>query len=147
MTNKDAHNAEARLTLCSQLDDLKLVWPWVDDLAAKHAISDKVQYAIDLCLEEALSNIIRHGYAGEPNNAITVSFTCDGTNGLTFIIEDNAPHFAPPPPANYRDSHEAIEEVEPGGLGISLMRKFAGTLAYEELPDGNRLTIGFPFAK
>ena len=27
--------------------------------------------------------------------------------------------------------------------GIRLMRKFAGSLAYQRLPGGNRLTIGF----
>jgi anti-sigma regulatory factor (Ser/Thr protein kinase) len=30
-----------------------------------------------------------------------------------------------------------------GGQGIRLMRKFAGSLAYQRLPGGNRLTMGF----
>lgn len=147
MPNIDAHNTEARLTLRSQLEDLKLVLPWVDALAAKHGIPAKVRYAIDLCLEEVLTNIIRHGYAGVPNQPITVSFSLDGENGLTFIVADNAPHFAPLAPVEPQESPAAIEEVNPGGLGIRLLRRFAGTLAYEQLPDGNRLTIGFPAAK
>ena len=37
----------------------------------------------------------------------------------------------------------SIDQLQVGGQGIRLMRKFAGSLAYQRLPGGNRLTIGF----
>jgi anti-sigma regulatory factor (Ser/Thr protein kinase) len=37
----------------------------------------------------------------------------------------------------------SVEDVKPGGLGIQLMKKFATTVNYEQLPGGNRLTLGF----
>jgi anti-sigma regulatory factor (Ser/Thr protein kinase) len=140
------HTAEARLALESRLADLARVWPWVDALAAEHAIPADTRYAIDLCLEEALSNIIRHGYAGEPGHAITVSFTPRGPKGFTFIIRDNAPPFAPGEPAETSCAPVSLDQIELGGLGIRLMRKFAGALVYEPLADGNRLTLSFPVA-
>ena len=70
-----AHKADARLTLTSRLADLALVRPWVDALAVEHALPQDTVFAIHLCLEEALSNIIRHGYGGEPNHAITIEIT------------------------------------------------------------------------
>jgi anti-sigma regulatory factor (Ser/Thr protein kinase) len=144
-----AHKAEARLTLKSQLEDLSLVWPWVDTLARVHAIPDDTHFAIHLCLEEVLSNIIRHGYRGDPNQTITIRFIPDGTNELTFIIEDNAPPFSPIQPADPREASAparelTLDELEPGGQGLRLLRRFAGTLAYEQLAGGNRLTITFP---
>jgi anti-sigma regulatory factor (Ser/Thr protein kinase) len=136
--------AEARLTLRGQLADLTLVSPWVEALAAKHGISGETRFAIDLCLEEALSNIVRHGYQGEPGHAIAVTFAVRTGGGLTFTVEDHAPPFAPSEEAELGDAPASIEELQPGGRGIQLMRRFAGSLAWERLPDGNRLTITFP---
>ena len=121
------------------------MWPWVDALAAEYGLSGETHYAINLCLEEALSNIIRHGYSGQPDHAITIDFTSLGTS-LTFTIEDQAPHFTPMEPADSRPA-ASIEEYQPGGLGVPLMRRFAGTLHWEPLPHGNRLTIGFAAAR
>jgi anti-sigma regulatory factor (Ser/Thr protein kinase) len=144
-----APKAAARLTLRSRLTDLKLVWDWVEALALEHSISPDTRYAIDLCLEEALSNIIRHGYCGEPNHAIDISFAGDGKKGLTFIIVDDAPHFAPGQPLGRDETpmpgHEMKpDELNPGGHGLQLLRRFAGSLAWERLPGGNRLTMTFP---
>jgi anti-sigma regulatory factor (Ser/Thr protein kinase) len=147
MTENLAHKAETRLTLESRLADLARVWPWVDELAAEYGIPADTRYAIDLCLEEALSNIIRHGYAGEPGHDIAICFTPRGENGLTFSIRDHAPPFAPGEPAESWEAPASIDQIEAGGQGIRLMRKFAGALAYEQLPDGNRLTISFPVAR
>jgi anti-sigma regulatory factor (Ser/Thr protein kinase) len=143
MPHTHGNNAEAQLTLRSQLADLALVWPWVDALAIENKIPDNTRFGIDLCLEEALSNVIRHGYRGEPDHSITVNFTVDEITGLTFTIEDQAPPFAPVEPPELQETR-SLEEITPGGQGIRLMLRFARTLVYEQLPNGNRLTLGFP---
>jgi anti-sigma regulatory factor (Ser/Thr protein kinase) len=64
---------------------------------------------------------------------------------LVFTVEDHAPAFDPlaPSAVNEIPAPTSIDRLQVGGQGIRLMRKFAGTLAYQRLPDGNRLTIGF----
>ena len=134
---------QQRLTLQSQLDELSRLWPWIEALAAEYAIPADMQFAIQLCLEEALSNIIRHGYLGEPNHPITVDCcTPAGTHELVFTVEDHAPAFDPLQVAEI-PAPTSIDELQVGGQGIRLMRKFAGSLAYQRLLIGNRLTIGF----
>jgi serine/threonine-protein kinase RsbW len=145
MPGKCAHKADARLTLKSQLAELSRVWPWVDALAAEYNLPGETHFAINLCFEEALSNIICHGYRGQPDHSITIDFTSNGTS-LTFTIEDQAPPYAPAEPADSQPP-ASIEEYRPGGLGLQLMRRFAGTLRWEPLPHGNRLTIGFTVAQ
>jgi anti-sigma regulatory factor (Ser/Thr protein kinase) len=144
MPQDDATVAEKQLALRSRLEDLKQVWPWVNALAAEYAFPADTRFAIDLCLEEGLSNIIRHGYAGDPDHTIAVTFSVNDLTGLTFTILDNAPHFAPDLSSAQELTPASIEQVKPGSLGIHLMKKFASTLTYEQLPNGNRLTIGFP---
>lgn len=143
MPEANAQIAETQLVLRSRLEDLGLVVPWLDGLAATYSIPDQVRFGIDLCLEEALSNIIRHGYSGEPNHVVTVDFSRNELTGLTFSIEDSAPHFSPEEQTKPNRIPMSIEDVKPGGLGIHLMKKFATTLRYQQLPCGNRLTLGF----
>lgn len=118
---------------------------WVDALVAEYAIPEETHFAINLCLEEALSNIICHGYRGLPDHSITIDFTSNGKS-LTFTVEDQASHFLPVEPTDSRPA-ASLEEFRPGGLGLQLMRRFAGTLAWEPLQHGNRLTIGFTIAQ
>jgi serine/threonine-protein kinase RsbW len=144
MPGETAAQSEPRLTLQSRLEDLALLWPWVESLANDHAVPAGTRFAIHLCLEEALSNVIRHGYNGQPDRPIIVEFS-SGPDELAFAVEDRAPAFDPlaesgndpgPAPAS-------IAEIPLGGRGIRLMRKFAGSLAYQRLPDGNRLIMRF----
>ncbi len=150
MTGPKPSRPEPRLTLKCRLDELVLVWPWVEALVGQYAMPAQTHYAIQLCLEEALSNIMRHGYKGRADQTITVDFSPAGKGNeevteLVFIIEDHAPPFDPlaafaacpaPHPAS-------IEELEPGGQGIRLMQKFASRIVWEPLPGGNRLTLAF----
>lgn len=133
------------LTLAGRLQELTTVWPWVEALAAAYGIPDTILFSVNLCLEEALSNIVRHGYGGGSSLPIHVEFVPEPPDRFEFVIEDQAPPFDP---LKFSGDEETIVpepsfDLEPGGHGIRLLRKFAGTLDYEQLKDGNRLTIGF----
>jgi anti-sigma regulatory factor (Ser/Thr protein kinase) len=142
---KKKYNSSSSLTLHSQISELRLVSPWLETLASEHRFSHEVRYAIDLCLEEALSNIIRHGYSGDPGHFIAIEFAAVEGGELTFCIEDDAPPFNPLEGGAARRpvSPSAIDEGKAGGQGIRLLQRFAHKLSYEQLPVGNRLTIGF----
>ncbi len=141
--------AAPRLTLKSQLDDMGALWPWVESIAAQYAIPADTVFGIHLCLEEAVSNVIRHGYGGQPGNTITVDYTLSDGHVLLFTVEDQAPAFDPITAPLIEDQPVAspMDYLRPGGRGILLMRSFANSLGYERLENGsgggNRLTIGF----
>jgi len=145
MPGNQSFASASRLTLQSQLEDLVLVWPWVESQATAHAIPADTVFAIQLCLEEALSNVIRHGYGNKPGETLTVDCAVDGNNELALTVEDRAPAFDPlAAPETENDARlSSIDELKPGGRGIRLMRKFAGGVAYQRLPRGNRLTLRF----
>ena len=134
-----------RLELDSRLDELTRAQPWIDTLADRHGLAPDTRFAMQLCLEEALANLVLHGYRNQPGHPIVVQCSIQGGR-LLFTIDDQAPPFAPPDPApaDERRTPATLESMEPGGNGIRLMRRFAASLAYETLPGGNRLTIGFP---
>lgn len=140
MTEPNPHAVRSRLALTSSLADLARVSPWVGELAAAHAIADRTRFAIEVCLEEVLSNIVRHGYAGEAGHDITVDFV-NADAKLTFVVEDEAPPFEPKRPDDAIPTD--LEVIVVGGEGLRLLYRFAGSVEYERLANGNRVTLRF----
>jgi anti-sigma regulatory factor (Ser/Thr protein kinase) len=137
-----------RMELDSRLTELTRVQPWIDALADQYGVSEDTRFAMHLCVEEALANVVMHGYRNEPGHPIVMRSAISGNN-LVFVIEDRAPAFAPVEPAGRGEATTAVnlDSIEPGGNGIRLLYRFAGSVAYERLAEGNRLTIGFPLPK
>jgi anti-sigma regulatory factor (Ser/Thr protein kinase) len=137
-----------RIELDSRLTELTRVQPWIDALADQYGFSEDTRFAMHLCVEEALANVVMHGYRNEPGHPIVIRASVSERE-LFLVIEDEAPAFAPVEPTTPSDavSPVSLESIEPGGNGIRLLYRFAGSLAYERFADGNRLTIGFPIPK
>ena len=139
MTGNGAHQIRDRLILRSRLSDIAQVGNWIEGLASQHGIPGNVEFAMKLCLEEALSNVVRHGYSAAEDGSVIVRFTTPREGYFVFIIEDQAPLFnpldSPAPPVQNPN--------EIGGQGIRFLRQFADVLEYEPTVSGNRLRIGF----
>jgi anti-sigma regulatory factor (Ser/Thr protein kinase) len=135
-----------RLVLCGGLSETSRLAEWVRGLATRYCIDDELEFAIHLCLEEAVSNIIRHGYPPETIEPVTVEFTRPREGELIFTVEDFAPPFNPvlEPEVPLLDTGG---ELAIGGRGIRLLRAFAHTLEHERTATGNRLRIGFTVAR
>jgi serine/threonine-protein kinase RsbW len=139
--NGIADQASDCIMMDSQLSELIRISPWIDKLASQHSIPENVTFAMNLCLEETLSNSIRHGYRGH-NGPLTVRFTSPDEGCFVLIVEDEAPRFDPleqePPPA-----YSADDPTQIGGQGIRLIRGFSDSLEYSATATGNQLRIGF----
>lgn len=131
-----------RLVLCGGLSETSRLSEWVRNLATRDGVDDELEFAIHLCLEEAVSNIIRHGYPPDTADPVTIEFTRPREGQLVFTVEDFAPRFNPllEPERPLVDSDG---ELAIGGRGIRLLRVFAHALEYERTATGNRLRISF----
>jgi anti-sigma regulatory factor (Ser/Thr protein kinase) len=141
MASDEVDQTEDRLALRSRLSDIAQASAWTEELASQYAIPPEVKFAMDLCLEEAVSNIIRHGYAGKEEKPIILHFAMPRDGYFVVMVDDEAPYF------NLLDAPElpmvSPNEDRVGGLGIRLLRQFADVLEYEPMPTGNRLRMGF----
>src|SRR5580698_6197977 len=140
--SRDSGQAIDRIVLRGTLSETSRLSEWVQRLAARYCVDDDLQFAIHLCLEEVVSNIIRHGYAPDTAGPVTIDLSRHHEGQLVFTIEDFAPPFnpllAPEMPLVDAGGEPAI-----GGRGIRLLRAFAHTLEHERTAAGNRLRIGF----
>ena len=143
MTVNQANSAsEERLGLGSNTADLSLVAPWIERLGSEHGVPASTQFAMNLCLEEVLSNIIRHGYGNKPGSSIVVRYSLTPDKSHLLVIDDEAPHFDPLT-AEESPVEDTLNGIRVGGLGLRLVKSFATNLQYESKPIGNRLSISF----
>jgi len=131
-----------RLVMDSQLSEMERLPVWVESIAATYGISENLKFAINLCLEEVVSNVIRHGYGNREGRLLTVHCTAPRPGYLVFTVEDDAAPFNPLEVAALPTIGEQ-DQSQIGGQGIRLLRGFADTIEYEARPGGNRLQIGF----
>lgn len=129
------------LTIDRTPDGLLRIGPFVDRVTASLGLGQRAEYALRICLEEAVANLVMHGHPapGDAPDMVALRLSTSA-NRLSATIEDHCipfdPRAAPAPtrPAN-------LAEVKIGGLGIHLMRQYAAAMDYHRVGEANRLTM------
>jgi len=129
-----------RLLLHRDLAELERLAVWIEGWATRE-LSATLSFAVQVCLEEAVANIIMYGATQDDRLEIVVEVERTD-QALVARIEDNGCAFDPTqvarPPAP-----SSLAEAKVGNLGIHLMRSFASDLHYERRDTRNRLTMRF----
>jgi serine/threonine-protein kinase RsbW len=130
---------KASLQLSAELEDLALVRRFVQDTAAELHADPAVIPDVVMAVNEAVTNIIVHGYRGQPGMIRIDVGRID--NSLGIRLRDHAPPFDPtavPPP----DLHLPLSQRPFGGLGIYLIRQTMDELSYRTpTRGGNELIL------
>jgi serine/threonine-protein kinase RsbW len=129
-----------RLLLHRDLAALERLAIWLEGWAMRD-LSPELSFAIQVCLEEAVANIIM--YSATTDDRLEIVIKVERRNqSLVAQIEDNGSAFdptqVPRPPIP-----TSLAEAKVGNLGIHLMRSFASGLHYERRDSRNRLTMQF----
>jgi serine/threonine-protein kinase RsbW len=129
-------------TLRSEMAEGAELTKWVLGVCSKYSLPDEVAFALQLCLDEAVANIIEHGKThGRGATEISVSIARED-KGIVMKVVDDSDEFDPtqfePLP-----SSRSLAEPAVGGLGIHLMRKFATALRYQRTDRRNHLHFLF----
>ncbi len=125
------------LSLTTAAEDLDRLYPWLEAEAA--IVPKPIRHAMHVAAEEAVVNAAKHAFA--PGERGRISVTLDIASGsATLVIEDTGAAFDPvaaPVP-------ERPAALEPGGLGLILLRHYCHDIRYERAGDRNRLILRFP---
>lgn len=130
---------ELRLTIRNELSELARVASEAAAFLARVAAPAETDYAVQLALEEVVSNVVRHGYDDEDAHEIEVVLR-RRSDGIEVVVRDDGRAFDPTAaPAARVDA--PLEERLPGGLGIHLVRGFAKELVYRRDGRLNELRV------
>ena len=133
----------AVLRITSAGADLARLYPWLDAAADAAALPPSVLNGMHVALEEAVANVAMHAYPADAPGEIAIRLTRlpDGAAALT--VEDRGPPFDPTAAPAHPPHPASIQDAEPGGLGLTLMRHYCSAIAYERVDGTNRLILRF----
>ena len=119
---------------------------WLHTICAKHGVSRSAIDRLDLCLNEALANILAHGGASALQHPISLSvefLQSPEIINVSVSITDRGAPFDPTATAS-KQLPQSLEEADPGGLGLIMIRSNADQLAYSYINGANelRFTVG-----
>ncbi|MBL8764016.1 MAG: ATP-binding protein [Phycisphaerae bacterium] len=117
------------------------------------AVCRRLGFAEDVCgqialaVDEALCNVIRHGYDRAADRPIWLNLWTIGAGdesvdpaaaeGIRLVIEDEARQVEPG-----KIKGRNLEEIKPGGLGVHIIHEVMDTVQYEKREqNGMRLTM------
>lgn len=108
-----------------------------------NTVDEHALAAVELVLEEAVTNIIRYGYEGQPPRSeppvIEIDLQIDLDEVQVLIVDDAKP-FDP------LDSGgvllpETLDDAQVGGLGLLMIRNTATSMTYERRDGQNRFSM------
>ena len=114
----------------------------IDDFAELHHFPEEETYKLQLCLEEAVLNIVKYGFhdADGHNIDILMEFQVD-TRSLVIRILDDGTMFDSFSESHLQDFDSHLQSQSSGVLGLYLVRKYADTVSYRRQGDRNHLVL------
>ena len=129
----------ADFELSNKLTELERLMNGVAAWCQQHSISEETVYEVNLIVDEVVSNIIRHGFSDDKEHTIRFGLSLE-QGDLVMTVEDEGLHFNPlviPPP----DISRPIQERQPGGLGIYIVKKLTHDVQYRREGQRNFLVL------
>lgn len=132
---------EASIELASTVAETGRLHAWLDGWLARASIPDGAAHALRLCLEEAVMNVILHGYGPGRPGTLEVALRREGNEAVA-TVSDGAMVFDPtaPRPEPVRGG---LHDGPLGGRGLGLIRRYASHASYERRDGRNVLTLRF----
>lgn len=128
-----------KLTLRNDVSEIRRISDIVDELALLRGLSAEVKNDINMALEEAVANIIHHGFEDEGEHAIDVEIGGSASEIIMRIEDEGCPFN--PLEAGSLETGLPLEERPVGGIGIHLIRNAVDRMDYRREGRKNILTL------
>jgi serine/threonine-protein kinase RsbW len=129
-----------RLALAPDIAEIPRLLDWVETCCGNGAVAEDTAFRLALALEEAVANVIHHAFADmPPPHRIEVELAI-GADRVSALVIDNGEPFDPSD-APEPNTTLPLEQRDPGGLGIRLIRRMMDRVDYRRVAGENRLRL------
>ena len=128
------------LVIEAEVDNLDKVFEFIDSQLEKYDCPPKIQWQINLAVEELFVNIAHYAYHPNKGSATIKFDILEDSSMISIIFIDEGKPYNPlekPDP----DISLPAEERDIGGLGIFMVKKYVDNIFYKYHDGKNILTI------
>lgn len=121
--------ADIEISLVNDLREIAGVAAQIDEFCAAQELSPQIAYAVNLSIDEILTNTISYGYEDDEPHQIELIVRLEGETLVVVIVDDSRafdPSLALEP-----DIDAPIEERALGGLGLFLVQQMMDGVNYQ----------------
>ena len=137
--NDIASDDSLELSLVNDLREIGAAAEKIDAYCASQGLSPQIAYAVNLSIDEILTNTISYGYDDDAEHRIGLTLRVDGDK-LVAVIEDDGRPFDSSL-AREPNVDATLEERALGGLGLFLVQQMMDDVAYRRTDDRNVITL------
>lgn len=120
--------------------NLEQIGDFIGLTAENAGLDETAVYAVQLAVDEACTNIIEHAYGGESLGEISISTEVTANRFIVEILDHGQPF--DPDSIPVPKTNVPLEEIQPRGVGLFLMRKMMDEVRFSFEPSlGNTLTM------
>lgn len=125
------------LKIPSRTDNLEIIRDFIIGIAKKFGFDDDGISEIELAVDEACANVIKHAYNYDEDKKIDITVETN-LSKLTITISDQGRGFDP---ANLESPEQRLQKHARGGLGIALIKKVMDEVSFELHPGNNHVKM------
>ena len=126
------------ITMANDLGELSDVAERIDAFCAAADVEAGIAFAVNLALDELLTNIVSYGYRDEDAHRIEIAVRQDSGTLVVTIVDDSIAF--DPRQVPETDTEAPLHERDPGGLGLLLVNSMMDDVDYRR-EDGRNVTI------
>ena len=135
--------ATRQLAIRASAEDIRPASEWLATIGNEHGIPGDQIFRLDLCLNEALGNIVFHGGPSAHEAPVFLTLTVstdDGEHRAALSVSDAGIPFNPLQ-AEAKHQAPSLAEATPGGLGLTMIAGYCDRLDYDFRNGCNHLTF------
>lgn len=127
------------ISLVNDLRQIAVVAAGISGFCASRDLPSHTAYAVNLAIEELLTNTISYGYGDEGAHRIEIILRMEGDTLVVIIVDDSMP-FDPTKEMEV-DVGSSLEDRRVGGLGLLLVQQMMDQVEYRRLKGCNIVTL------
>ena len=126
------------ISLANELREIAGVAAKIDEFCASHDLGHAA-YAVNLAIDEVLTNTIEYGYEDDEGHRIEVIVRVEEESLVVVIVDDSLPFDLGIAPE--RDLDASLEDTALGGLGLFLVHQMMDSVDYRREEGCNVVTL------
>jgi len=128
------------LIIDSRVENVSLTAMTAHRLSEASGLTSQQCYNIELCVAEAVTNVVEHTFGFETGHPVEVEISLYDDR-IEIVISDDGKPVPAPKPRSIEFDPEDLSTLLEGGRGLFLLEQLLSRVEYERDGDRNRLTL------